>query len=75
MTVRADGKGAARLTDGTHDRAPAWSPEGDELAYLSLGGGGFDLWAVRVANGGVSEPRQLTSGQDADAVSGVSWAR
>ena len=75
MVVRADGTGAVRLTDGAMERAPAWSPDGEELAYLSFGSGSFDLWAVRVSTGGVSEPRQLTTGQRADAVSGVSWAR
>jgi TolB protein len=75
LTVKADGSGMVRLTDGSHDRAPTWSPDGEELAYLSLNGGSFDLWATRLTATGVSEPRQLTTGQGADAASGMSWAR
>lgn len=75
LTARADGSGLVRLTEGTLDRAPSWSPDGEEVAYLSITGMTFDLWAVRVTSSGVSEPRQLTSGQGADTVSGVSWAR
>jgi TolB protein len=75
LTVRADGTGLARLTDGAHDRAPTWSPDGEELVYMALNGGAFDLWALRLTSGGVSEPRQLTTGQRLDAVSGVAWAR
>lgn len=75
LTVKPSGGSMTRLTDGRYDRAPAWSPTGEELAYLSLETTSFDLWAVRVGNGGVSQPRQLTSGQEADAISGVSWTR
>jgi TolB protein len=73
MVMKADGSDLLRLTDGRAERAPAWSPDGSELAYLALGSGSFDVWAVRLQGNAVSEPRALTSRQNADAVSGVSW--
>lgn len=73
MVMRPDGSGLTRLTEGRFDRAPAWSSDSTELAYLSGSTGSFDLWAVHLTRGAVSEPRQLTSSRNADAISGVAW--
>lgn len=75
MVMKTDGTSPVQLSAGQYDRAPAWSPDGSELAYLAHGTNGFDVWAVRLQSGAVSEPRQLTSGKVVDAISGVSWTQ
>ncbi|MFZ2015039.1 MAG: serine hydrolase [Nocardioides sp.] len=49
----ADGK-ARRLTHGTSDSAPAWSPDGSTLAFVRE----QQLWLLPAAGG---DPRQLTT--------------
>jgi TolB protein len=68
-----------RITNSGVARAPAFSPDGRTVAYLSLTAGrGFDLWAVDLSptTGGLlpGEPRQITNAMDIDADSGLSWA-
>ena len=75
MVMRPDGSNLLRLTDGRAERSPAWSPDGGEIAYLGLNGSSFDLYAIRVSGNAVSEPKALTSRQNADSVSGVSWTQ
>lgn len=64
-----------RITEGHVDRSPVYSPNGQELAFLRSDGVTFDLYAVAIGIDGVSEPRRLTSGEDADGISGISWRR
>ena len=45
-------------TQGVRERAPAWSPDGRRVAYLSDATGEYEIW-VR-AEGGSGEPKQLT---------------
>ena len=47
------------LTQGVRERAPAWSPDGKWIAYLSDATGEYEIW-VR-AQDGSGEPRRLTS--------------
>ncbi|HEX3786553.1 MAG TPA: serine hydrolase [Pseudonocardiaceae bacterium] len=47
-----------RLTRGTADSAPAWSPEGTRLAFLRAADGPAQLWLLP-ADGG--EPEELTT--------------
>ena len=66
-------------TDGA-SRAPAWSPNGSYLAYLSLKDGSFDIYASVFqldANENPSLPdvKKLTDKANADANSGLSWAK
>lgn len=49
-----DAGGARRLTHGTTDAAPAFSPDGEHLAFLRDG----QLWTLPLAGG---EPQQRTS--------------
>ncbi|MGH2354880.1 MAG: TolB family protein, partial [Chloroflexota bacterium] len=84
-----DGSGAHPVTSAGLCRAPAWSPDGAWLAYLSAQGGTFDVWAVPApaeAAGTVppsgtpsptapTAPRQITKGGLLDAASGIAWTR
>lgn len=72
----ADGATAAAVTEAGACRAPCWSPDNQQLAYLSSEGGAFDIWTVSLSAGQTGAARkQLTKGLNADAVSGLSWAR
>jgi dipeptidyl aminopeptidase/acylaminoacyl peptidase len=75
LVMKADGTSVLQVSSGRLDRAPAWSPEGSELAYLAHGAGGYDVWAIRLQGTAASEPKQLTSGKVADAISGLSWTQ
>jgi tetratricopeptide (TPR) repeat protein len=46
-----------KLTASKQDRAPAWSPSGDEIAYMSDIGVSLNLYVVHTASGNV---RQIT---------------
>ncbi|MGA7990655.1 MAG: PDZ domain-containing protein [Thermoanaerobaculia bacterium] len=46
-------------TQGVRERAPAWSPDGKNVAYLSDATGEYEIW-VRAADGS-GEPKKLTS--------------
>lgn len=78
----AGGSTSLRLTTMGAARAPAFSPDGGQVAFLAIapGEGGFDLWVadLRLDEAGglrAGEPRRLTSGLGLDADSGISWAR
>ncbi len=45
-------------TQGVRERAPAWSPDGHRVAYLSDATGEYEIW-VRASDGS-GAPRQLT---------------
>lgn len=47
-------------SSGAHDRAPAWSPDGGEVAFVSDRDGEEEIWLV--AQDGSQPPRQLTDG-------------
>jgi dipeptidyl aminopeptidase/acylaminoacyl peptidase/CubicO group peptidase (beta-lactamase class C family) len=51
-------RSARRLTKGTADSAPAWSPDGTRIAFLRADGGPAQLWLLPAGGG---EPEQLTS--------------
>lgn len=57
--VSAGGGGPARITRGSSDTAPAWSPDGSQVAFLrSAANGPAQVWLLP-ADGG--EPEQVTS--------------
>lgn len=56
--VPTDGGAAVRLTRGTGDGAPAFSPDGARLAFLRAQDGPAQIWLLP-ADGG--EPEQLTT--------------
>src|SRR5579875_614527 len=55
--VPADGGDPVRLTRGTADTAPAWSPDGSQIAFLRGGGEPAQVWLLPATAG---EPRPLT---------------
>ena len=71
-----------QLTSLGAARAPAFSPDGAQLAFLAIapGSNSFDLWVLDLttASDGTltpSQPRQITQGMALDADSGVAWGR
>ena len=65
FTIAATGGIATRITDGSViDEAPAWSPDGSQIAFArKVGAGTFDLWVVNADGTGLA---QLTSTGDQD---------
>jgi dipeptidyl aminopeptidase/acylaminoacyl peptidase/CubicO group peptidase (beta-lactamase class C family) len=49
---------ARRLTRGSEDTAPAWSPDGGRIAFLRSEGGAAQLWVLPAGGG---EAEQVTS--------------
>ncbi len=58
-------------TDGVSERYPAWSPDGEWVAYSSDADGEYELWMR--ASDGKGAPRQLTDGHAA-FFSDVQWS-
>jgi Tol biopolymer transport system component len=61
--VDADGRNLARLTDTprqandqvSHSAAPAWSPDGQSLAFLTDRSGAWEIWVMQ-AGGQAQRP-------------------
>jgi Tol biopolymer transport system component len=65
-TVRTDGTGLTRLTDNQDwDLYPSWSPDGDELGFLSFRDETLDIW-VMDADGGNQRLLYDSGGHEAD---------
>ncbi len=77
----AGGGTPLRLSDIGSARAPTFSPDGRQIAFLAIapGEGGFDLWVADliVEEGGIraTTPRRLTTSWRLDADSGLVWGR
>src|ERR1035438_8885043 len=57
--MNVDGPGRRRLTSGPYkDRAPVWSPRGDEIVFFSDRAGSYDDWAIKTDGSGL---RRLTA--------------
>ncbi len=89
--MRADGSGQRSVTTSGLNRAPAWSPDGSAILFLSARSGVFDAWLVpapsdslpatgsaapaTVAAPAAAVARQITQNAALDATSGLAWAR
>ncbi len=77
--IHPDGTGRQRLTEGEKDRGAAWSPDGDQLAFVRQSDNGFALFFVdlKLADGKITagKPIRIGNFNDVDPASGVSWAR
>jgi TolB protein len=80
FAIPAGGDGLVRLTSIGAARAPAFSPDGTQLAFLAIApdSDSFDMWVadLQVDTGGAlyaGEPRRLTRGLRIDAGSGLAW--
>ena len=66
------GGAPARVSDFTHlNTAPAWTPDGRALLYVSSIGGGGDIFQQALTRGGAArgEPARLTSGSNVHSLS------
>jgi Tol biopolymer transport system component len=72
--MEADGTRQIRVTQAGVCRAPAWAPEGAQLAYLSAQTGSFEVWVTELSNleEGKLQHRQVTRAA-IDPTSGLSW--
>lgn len=61
--------GAVELILGTDtpEVEPAWSPDGQWIAFTSARNGRTDIYRVRVTGGGIGEVEQLTDRAETDA--------
>ncbi|HEU5016211.1 MAG TPA: hypothetical protein VFT66_27065 [Roseiflexaceae bacterium] len=81
FAMPAKGGEPLRLTSLGSARAPAFSPDGKQIAFLAMepGNNRFDLWVADItpeADGlRIGKPRQLTTNLGIDADSGLSWGR
>lgn len=66
-----DGSRQRRLNaNPAKDRAPAWSPKGDEIAFLSDRSGRYEVWVVRADGSGLRQATE-TSGR---GLQGPTWS-
>ena len=74
------GEGAAyQITTRGACSAPAWSPDASKLAFMCVVDAQFEIWYVDLTRGEdgrltPSEPQQLISADNIDAVSGIAWS-
>ncbi len=73
FTAPIEKGGVRNLTKSSdaHDRFPAWSPDGKNIAYISDKSGEEEIWIV--AQDGSTQPQQLTTGGNAQRY-GTSWS-
>src|SRR6266478_3676480 len=62
--VSAGGGDAVQLTQSGHDSAPAWSPDGKTLAFLSSRDGTSQVYVLSMEGGEAHSVTQLSTGAD-----------
>jgi len=71
VVSQLSGTNPVALTSFADARAPAWSPDGQTIVFISPHAGSFDLWSVGLS--GKEQPRRITFGADLDANSRPAW--
>lgn len=68
--IRPDGTGLERLTDSEHDTAPAVSPDGNLVSFMSNREGNWEIYVVGTDQTGpnLDEPRRLTTSEGRDGL-------
>ncbi|MDE0205713.1 MAG: hypothetical protein OXP66_06780, partial [Candidatus Tectomicrobia bacterium] len=67
--MNADGSGVTRLTDNdAADRSPAWSPDGQRIAFDSDRDGDFDIYVMNAAGEPVATTRPTPEPEGADRI-------
>ncbi|MGD8397928.1 MAG: DPP IV N-terminal domain-containing protein [Anaerolineae bacterium] len=61
--MKPGGFSPARLTTDTSDTAPAWSPDGSRVAFVSARTGNWEIWLVDIATG---QERRVTDHEATD---------
>ena len=72
LVDRASGN-RTRVTTGAEATQPAWSPDGQWLAFMRMIDYRFELWAAPLNGTGFGEPQRLFRFQNLDATSRISW--
>ena len=74
LTVPTEHGSIENLTDspGVMDRGPAWSPDGQSIAYFSDGAGEYDLYIRR--QDGTGAVRRIALGQDDAFYNTLRWS-
>ncbi|ASA21370.1 S9 family peptidase [Paenibacillus donghaensis] len=67
--IAPDGRGESRLTLGDQDSAPAWSPNGSQLAFVRIAEGRKQLWTVPAGGGEETQRTAIKRG-----VGGFVWS-
>lgn len=68
--ARADGSSSVQFTQGAHSAsAPAWSPDGSWIAFLSSRSGIANVWRIALAGG---EAQQVTNADE--AITAFQWS-
>jgi TolB protein len=62
-----NGSGLRRLTQGEHDTAPAPSPDGSQIAFMSDQDGNWEIYVVGTDSGG-QKPKRLTNDSARDGL-------
>ena len=60
-----NGKGQAPVTNNESDTTPAWSPDGNRIAFMSARDGNWEIYTV---NGDGSQPTRLTDNSADDGI-------
>jgi Tol biopolymer transport system component/tRNA A-37 threonylcarbamoyl transferase component Bud32 len=72
VLVRPDGRDLRRITDDpAHERAPRWSPGGNEIAFMSSRSGRFEIWTIHPDGSGL---KQITDGSPRGGVWYPAWS-
>jgi serine/threonine-protein kinase len=76
IVIKPDGTGVRTFVTGSDLSAPAWSPDGTQLAFSERQGTGLsDVYVVHVVGGQASAPTDLTPGTPNSSESDPAWSR